>query len=87
MKDKCPCRDCICIPICRHKRFSIITDECSLAMDYRNDYTDRDDEDYFISIVQMEKILKPILWRYKINKQYIDQTKVMRSHNSRGVYV
>lgn len=31
---KCPCEDCICLPICRYKRFSHLVGECSKVWDY-----------------------------------------------------
>jgi len=77
---KCPCEECICVPICRNKSFQGIIDDCSLLLDYRNDYTVINDEYYYISIMEMERILKPSRWSYRQDAQYHNQDKVKRSN-------
>ena len=31
---KCPCEDCLCVPICKHKDYSDLFYKCSLIDDY-----------------------------------------------------
>ena len=30
----CPCHECICMPVCRNKRFSLLMKECGLVLDF-----------------------------------------------------
>lgn len=32
--DKCPCVDCICIPICRHRHLNAFLGSCELVREY-----------------------------------------------------
>jgi len=34
----CPCTDCICVAICRHKEYFILFHECRLLHDWRQSY-------------------------------------------------
>ena len=29
-----PCKECLCVPICRHKRYKALLDECSIVYGY-----------------------------------------------------
>ena len=58
---KCPCEDCLCVPICRHKIYTKLV-ECSLITEYLIDPRlfwarplDR--------ILKVEECLKPIIWK------------------------
>lgn len=31
---KCPCKNCICVAICRHRPYSSLIDKCQLVMNY-----------------------------------------------------
>lgn len=35
---KCPCEDCLCAPICRHKGYFKLMNDCSLINKYINSY-------------------------------------------------
>ena len=56
-----PCVECICLPICRHKRYHQLNDDCSKVKEYLV-------LPYDISpirdarIVSLESFLKPSLW-------------------------
>jgi len=57
---KCPCEDCLCVPVCRHKNYFALFLGCCLIDKYvkkPNDGTNH----YTIKITQ--KILKPTLWK------------------------
>ena len=62
---KCPCIDCVCIPICRHRSFSEMLTRCSIIHEYENSHMERNGEEYFISLLELEKVLKPTNWCYK----------------------
>jgi len=63
MNNKCPCINCICVPMCKHKFFSELKTQCSLVYDYLtydrksliDMYTDRVNKIY--------KVLKPTTWQ------------------------
>jgi len=35
---KCPCVDCVCVAICRLKRYTILIRDCKLVVDYINSH-------------------------------------------------
>ena len=41
---KCPCEDCICVPICRHKTYEKLIADCILVWNYLPSTT-RDNRD------------------------------------------
>ena len=58
---KCPCKDCLCVPMCSHKVYRKMV-ECSLISVYLIDPctasirpSDR--------ILEVKKILQPIMWK------------------------
>ena len=60
-----PCKECITLPICRHKDFSRLLTECRLIRAVNNKWRERNREGYFISILAIEEVLKPTAWTYK----------------------
>ena len=36
--NECPCINCVCIPICRHKYWNRMRFDCSLITDYMKQY-------------------------------------------------
>ena len=68
--EECPCIDCICIPVCRHRSFSEIIRNCSIVCEYENTHMERNGEEYFISLLEMERVLKPTNWSYKGKKDH-----------------
>lgn len=57
---KCPCEDCLCIPICRHKHYYTLFHECLLISIYvENPYLAK----ICINEIKItEKFLKPSSW-------------------------
>ena len=73
LKVPCPCIDCICKPICRHKPYLRMIWECSLIKEYIPDYnhisiTNRE------PLISVESALNPITWRVK--KPYTKQSQI-----------
>jgi len=70
-----PCDNCICVPICRHKLYSKLYDDCSLLSDYIK-VKIKDDRKidlcvvsminrktiYFENLLQLQTHLKPTAW-------------------------
>jgi hypothetical protein len=62
---KVPCKDCICIAICRQKHFRDLLCHCHIISGFL--FTDVDDEDgndisYVEAIFDIEEILSPSEW-------------------------
>ena len=58
---ECPCKECICLPICRYKRYYQLFEDCKLVRDYDKKWcvvSVSDDPKHFI----IYNILKPTLW-------------------------
>jgi len=58
---KFPCIDCICIPICRHKQYMDLFNDCILLKKYEPAYNSlvcRDTQQMY----QIEETLKPTKW-------------------------
>jgi hypothetical protein len=59
--EECPCIDCICIPICRHKHFLAVFIGCSIAREYEPNYAainKRSRE----RLIEVEKALNSTRW-------------------------
>lgn len=55
----CPCYNCICVPICRHKDYYKLGQECKLVMEYVK-HMDGDHHRYRCKVIEV--ILKPTVW-------------------------
>ena len=63
---KCPCEECLCVPICRNKVYVKLV-QCSLLETYLIDplnFTKRPPQ----RVAKIEKILDPIIWSYVNNE-------------------
>jgi len=82
-KIKCPCEDCICIAVCRNKRYIDLIYTCSYWKKYVNfDGVLTDPKmmkEHRKKFLEFEKILKPKRWStgqrddavgFKINNKY-----------------
>jgi len=60
----CPCEDCLCVPICRHKRYIPLI-KCSILNNYimKASYSTPSDK-----IETITTILEPTRWTYKYKK-------------------
>jgi len=67
---KCPCEECICIPICRHKHYYTLVTSCHLVkteLFYRENVDNAFRHRCFSrAIVDIEKCLKPVLWHINV---------------------
>jgi len=63
---KCPCVDCICLPICRHKYVGRLFHECKLVDDYIPPWSTKDKMD-LNRVFILEDILKPDMWHTSID--------------------
>ncbi len=70
VNNKCPCKDCICVPVCKHKVYNILVSGCQIVkkeLYFRGPVTDKIRRKRFTkSVVDVEKYLKPVLWRVRI---------------------
>jgi hypothetical protein len=81
---KCPCLNCVCIPICRNKNINYLFDDCSLIrkyiVDYDNIFLRRSDR-----MRKMIEIVKPIGWKYGTRELYYpDRVKHFLYLHARG---
>ena len=60
---KCPCENCICIAVCRHKPYFQLFQKCILLRIYEPAYNVREQRDV-TRIEAIYKILKPREWIY-----------------------
>ena len=63
----CPCDNCICVPICRHKPWHLLNFDCQLMVEYVRDYAGIEYGAYKKVICD---ILNPTAWRLD-EKYYI----------------
>ena len=62
--DKCPCIDCICIPVCRNREYWQLFKNCSLIEEYIPNYGSHITRDYQ-KVMKLQSILNPPTWEYK----------------------
>jgi hypothetical protein len=62
--EKCPCENCICVPICRHKLYAFLFRDCILLKDHISKYHVESERNPY-KIEQLEKTLNPTLWTYE----------------------
>lgn len=61
-----PCINCVCVPICRHKSYHNLYQDCKLLADYlqetlRNTSNDWDEENPTV-FESLKEVLKPTGW-------------------------
>jgi len=61
---KCPCEDCLCVPICRNKRYIPLI-KCSILKDYLMKPSEKNPVN---KIDVAFKILAPTRWTYRHKK-------------------
>jgi len=62
---KCPCEDCLCVPICRHKRYIPLV-KCSMLNKYLMEASMETPSDKLSALTH---ILHPTVWHYQIKKR------------------
>ena len=60
---KCPCKGCICVPVCRHKTYGQLFRDCILLQEYEPIHRNYDDRD-IDKIGLLQRVLKPSQWRF-----------------------
>jgi hypothetical protein len=63
---KCPCEDCLCVPICRHKNYTSLFYDCSLIDDYTREKPFKAKMSS-PRVKILEDILKPSKWSIRGN--------------------
>ena len=69
-----PCKECLLIPICRHKCFLSVFIECSISRDYEPDYAiinKRNRE----RLIQVSEALNSTRW-YVLREEYLGKDLV-----------
>jgi hypothetical protein len=67
---KCPCINCICVPICKHKEYTDVFEKCSLLLAYEPKYYTLSGRD-INRMEQIEQNLKPSLWSYVVHQEIV----------------
>lgn len=62
--DKCPCKQCPCIAICRLRWFLDMKNQCSLVATYlfRDKWSMEKQEDFDYRVDMLREILRPVIW-------------------------
>ena len=71
-KPRCPCENCICVPVCRNKKYFDLS-SCTLLIDYVDNYY-RGFQGYDSTHrIEIYKILKPSRWKLTKARNVIDE--------------
>jgi hypothetical protein len=62
--DICPCIDCILIPICRHKPYPQVFEDCHILTEHISDYYDEPILNDSQRLKTIQQILNPTMWKY-----------------------
>jgi len=81
MSRKCPCKECICVPMCRYKSFNKLMENCCLLKnlifhEFPTIHDTKLIQGHSRMIRKAEKILKPIKWRIKKDGWQLEEVKV-----------
>ena len=60
----CPCKDCICVPVCRHKLPFILYAECSYLKAYEPNFTFYSKRDVNL-VEEIVYTLNPTRWQFR----------------------
>jgi len=80
----CPCKTCICIPVCRNKRFYELLNDCELLSEYDNDIFHAANRDW-IKTRRIFNILNPVLWTLDFDIEGRASFTSMRSTDGCGL--
>lgn len=72
---KCPCIKCICIPVCRHKTYFKLKDECELVHQYIMDEILVRGNKGFSYRIEIKSAIKPTEWTLNFQGE-ITETKL-----------
>ena len=68
---KCPCENCICVPICKHKTFYKLFYDCIYLRIYEPGYLIRE-ERCLERIYGIQNILKSTVWIYEYSPSLVN---------------
>ena len=81
---KCPCEDCICVPVCRHKNYNAMLSQCSVIMDllYDQDMIAQEYRQprFNKNVVKVEKYLRPVRWESRVNDKGFNEIRGKEYH-------
>jgi hypothetical protein len=69
--NECPCEECICLPICRHKSWTDLSEHCLLISNYININWGKSYTRYYM--IAIERILNPTAWS-------VGQNMILKDH-------
>jgi len=92
MKEKCPCKNCICISVCRLKSYNDLVEDCTLLVRYYDEITyETNPSDYPVltekirnSIILLEKILNPVTWEVNLDESDKFSELIVRNGRKRS---
>ena len=70
---KTPCQNCICVPICRHKKFPELIEECSHAYEFLSLSIEGPEANWVAwrdEVIAVEEHLRPTLWESVSDGKY-----------------
>ena len=59
---KCPCQDCLCVPVCRNKSFFDLIANCKYIKEYESSLSRK------ITRIEIQKCLKPEKRNWYVSK-------------------
>ena len=68
--EEIPCRHCVCVPICRHKKYSLLFRECGPLLEEIVGPHEMVDVRNGDAIIQIYDILRPTLWCLRFTGSY-----------------
>lgn len=76
---KCPCEQCVCLAICRHKTFPELFIDCDMIRKYEPHY--KDGILKRSHMLDIERILQPTIWKLyrSISRYYVIDEIVERT--------
>ena len=66
---ECPCENCICVAVCRHKPYDNLFQDCELLNDYEPSYKSMYSRNEDL-ITAIKMILNPTGWDYVYRQGY-----------------
>ena len=64
MTSMCPCHNCICVPVCRHKTFSSLYFDCALMQRYFSQVNAH-------AYIHLQDILRPTKWKVQTSDKCV----------------
>lgn len=81
----CPCEQCICLAICRHKRYLNMFRDCDILRIYEPHYQSVTRRTA-VRIINIVRILEPTIWKYVLYKHFNDHYMVVDAKVYKATY-